>query len=252
MGGKGGPKHLKRKPAPSFWPIHRKEYRWVVKPSPGPHGTAESLPLLVVLRDILALGKTRREIDILLSQGNVKVDGTIRREDDFAVGLMDVIEVPALNKVYRVLPIPAKGLGLHEVPKEEHDFKLCKIIGKTTVQGGHIQLNLSGGRNVLVKVADPRKPAEDIYKTSDLLRISIPEGEVLAHLRFEEGVLALIDGGKNAGQWGEVVKIVPPSIYGSMVTIRNAEDQEIETISDYVFPVGKGEAWISLPRGSEQ
>ena len=252
MGKKGGTKHLKRKPAPAFWPIHRKEYRWVVKPSPGPHSSAESLPLLVVLRDILALGKTRREIDVLLSRGNVKVDGVVRRENDFPVGLMDIIEIPALNKIYRVLPIPGKGLGLHEVPKEERDFKLCKVIGKTTVPGGHIQLNLSGGRNLLVKVADPRKPVEDTYNTSDLLRISIPKVEILAHLKFEEGMLALIDGGENAGQWGEVVKIGEPSVYGSTVTIRNAEDQEIETIFDYIFPIGKGQAWINLPGEAEQ
>jgi small subunit ribosomal protein S4e len=252
MGKKGGTKHLKRKPAPAFWPIHRKEYRWVVKPRPGPHRSDESLPLLVVLRDILALGKTRREVDVLLSKGNVKVDGIVRRDGDFPVGLMDILEIPALNKVYRVLPVSGKGLGLHEVPKEERDFKLCKIIGKTTVRDGHVQLNLSSGRNILVKVADSRKPVEDVYKTSDLLRISIPKVEVLAHLKFEEGVLALIDGGQNAGQWGEVVKIGRPSVYGSTVTIRNAEDQEIETTSDYVFPIGKGEAWISLPGGAEQ
>jgi len=252
MGKKGGSKHLQRKPAPSFWPIPRKEYRWVVKPRPGPHRSAESLPLLVVLRDILALGKTRREVDVLLSRGNVKVDGITRRNDDFPVGLMDVIEVPALNKVYRVLPIPGKGLGLHEVPKEESGFKLCKITGKTTGRGGHIQLNLSGGRNIVVKVADPVNPMEDVYKTGDLLKISIPKVEVLAHLKFEEGVLALIEGGRNAGQWGEVVKISRPSVYSSTVTIRNSEDQEIETLSNYIFPIGKGDTWIGLPGGPEQ
>jgi len=252
MGKKGGTKHLKRKPAPAFWPIRRKEHRWVVKPKPGPHKSSESLPLLVILRDILALGKTRREVDFLLSRGNVNVDGVVRRDGDFPVGLMDVIEIPAMNKVYRVLPILGKGLGLHEVSKEEGEFKLCKITGKTTVRGGHIQLNLSDGRNILVEVADPRKPVEDMYKTSDLLRVSIPSVEVLAHLQFGEGVLALISGGENAGQWGEVVKVGTPGIYGSTVTIRNAEDREIETISDYIFPIGKGEAWISLPGGTEQ
>jgi small subunit ribosomal protein S4e len=248
MGKKGGSKHLKRKPAPTFWPIHRKEKRWIVKPRAGPHNGTESIPLLVVLREILALGKTRREVDILLSRGNVRVDGVVRKDDDFPVGLMDVIEIPALNKVYRVLPFRGKGLRLHEIPKEERDFKLCKVVGKTTIRGGHLQLNLSSGRNIVVKVVDPKRPAEDVYKTSDLLRISIPKVEVLAHLPFEEGILALIDGGENAGQWGEVVKIGTPNVYGSTVTIRNAEDQEIETIADYVFPIGKGEAWINLPR----
>ncbi|MCJ7635724.1 30S ribosomal protein S4e [Candidatus Bathyarchaeota archaeon] len=252
MGRKGGSKSLKRKPAPIFWPIHRKDDRWVVKPQAGPHKGNECIPLLVILRDMLSLGKTRREVDILLSRGNVKVDGIIKKHDDFPVGLMDVIEIPAIDKVFRVLPIWGKGLRLHEVPKGERDFKLCKIVGKTTVREGHIQLNLSDGRNLVVKVVDSKKPVEDVYKTSDLLRVSIPKVEVLAHLQFGEGVLALIDGGQNAGRWGEVVKIGKPDVYGSKITIKNAEDQEMETISNYVFPIGKDEAWISLPKGAEQ
>ncbi|MCJ7608320.1 30S ribosomal protein S4e [Candidatus Bathyarchaeota archaeon] len=252
MGKKGGSKHLKAKPAPAFWPIHRKEDRWTVRPSPGPHAIGESLPLLVVLRDMLSLGKTRREVTILLSQGNVKVDGVVRKDDDFPIGLMDVIEIPALSRVYRVLPIQGKGLRLHEAPKEERDYKLCKITDKNTIRGGHIQLNLTGGRNLTVKVVDPKNPQEATYKTSDLLRVSVPHVEILAHLPFLEGVLALISKGKDAGEWGEVIKISTPNYYGTSVTIRNAEDREIETISEYIFPVGKGEAWISLPGGAGQ
>ena len=47
---KGGSKHLKRLPAPVNWPIHRKEFRWVVKSRPGPHPLDRSLPLLLVVR----------------------------------------------------------------------------------------------------------------------------------------------------------------------------------------------------------
>lgn len=252
MGKKGGSKHLKRKPAPIFWPIHRKENRWIVKPRAGPHKSTESIPLLVVLRDMLSIGKTRREVDILLSRGNVMVDGVIRKGDDFPVGLMDIVEIPSLNKVYRVLPIKGKGLRLHQVPNEERQFKLCKVMGKTTVKEGNVQLNLSDGRNILIRVADPKRPSEDIYKTSDLIRLSIPKVEVLDHIPLEQGVLAIIDSGQNVGQWGEVIKITESSIYRSTVTIRNSENQEVETVADYVFPIGKGEAWISLPRGEEQ
>jgi small subunit ribosomal protein S4e len=200
---------------------------------------------------MLLIGKTRREVDFLLSRGNVMVDGVVRKDDDFPVGLMDIVEIPSLNKVYRVLPIQGKGLRLHQVPNEEKQFKLCKIIGKTTVKKGNVQLNLNDGRYVLIKVADPKRPSEDIYKTSDLIRLSIPKVEVLGHISLEQGVLAIIDSGENIGQWGEVTKITESSIYGSTVTIRNSENQEVETVADYVFPIGKGEAWISLP-GEEQ
>ncbi|MHA1832356.1 MAG: 30S ribosomal protein S4e, partial [Candidatus Baldrarchaeia archaeon] len=52
MGKKGPKRHLKRLPAPRFWPIHKKEFKWTVRPSPGPHPMNRCLPLLLIVRDI--------------------------------------------------------------------------------------------------------------------------------------------------------------------------------------------------------
>lgn len=30
-------RHLKRIAAPKTWPIKRKEHKWIVRPTPGPH-----------------------------------------------------------------------------------------------------------------------------------------------------------------------------------------------------------------------
>ncbi|TLZ94001.1 MAG: 30S ribosomal protein S4e, partial [Methanobacteriota archaeon] len=46
-------KHLKRLPAPRSWSIPRKTHFWIVRPSPGPHGIGESVPLGSILRDML-------------------------------------------------------------------------------------------------------------------------------------------------------------------------------------------------------
>jgi len=48
----GARRHLKALVAPEFWPILRKEYKWTVKPRPGPHPMERSLPLLLIVRDI--------------------------------------------------------------------------------------------------------------------------------------------------------------------------------------------------------
>ena len=252
MGKLGGTKHLKRKPAPKFWPIHRKEYRWVVKPGVGPHGAASSLPLLVVLRDILDVARTRHEVDLILGRGEIKIDGVVRTNDDFPVGLMDVIDIPVLKKTYRVLPLLGKGLRLHGIGLDEKEFKLCKILNKTTIARGNVQLNLHDGRNQTIKVVDPKKPSEDIYKTNDLLKIKLPSQEILGHLRFEPGVLALVDSGRNVGRWGEVVKITEPNVYGSTAVLRDSNGEDFETVVDYLFPIGKGEPWISLPAQEEK
>ena len=135
MGRKGKTGRLKRNPAPSFWPIHRKEYTWVVKPSAGPHSLENCLSLTLVLRDILGVAKTKKEAGMILSEGKVVVDGKVRRKADFPVGLMDVISLSDLKKFYRVLP-SHKGLFLNPVSKEEAEFKLCRVEDKTTVPNG--------------------------------------------------------------------------------------------------------------------
>lgn len=250
MGRKGGKRHLKRLPAPSIWPIHRKEFKWVVRPRPGPHSMSRSIPLLLILRDMLKLANTRRETKIILSEGKVLVDGRIRRDDDFPVGIMDVIEIPLTKKAFRVLPSPKKVLILHPITSDEAGYKLCQIVDKTCVRGGHIQLNLNDGRNVLVKVADPRNPVEDIYKTHGTLKIKIPNTEILDYLDLEIGVIALITGGKNIGRWGKIVEIGDAKgPYPTTITLKDERGGQFKTITDYVFPVGKEEPWISMPSG---
>ncbi len=216
-----------------------------MKPGVGPHGAA-SLPLLVILRDILKIAGTRREVDVILGRRNVLVDGVIRCEDDFPVGLMDVVHVPTLMKAYRILPLLRKGLRPCSIGLDEKEFKLCKIVNKTTLDEGNIQLNLHDGRNKLVKVVDPKKPLEDVYKINDLLKIKLPSQEILGHLRFEPGVLALVESGRNVGRWGEVVRLSEPNVYGSTAILRDSRGEEFETVVDYLFTIGKGEPWISL------
>lgn len=253
MGKKGGSKHLKRLYAPSFWPIHRKEFKWSTKPKPGPHKNDSSFTLLLVLRELLGIAKTRREAHQILSKGHVKVDGVIRRETNFPVGLMDVIEIPEMVKAYRLLPTPKKRLTLHDINVEEQDFKICKIINKVNIKGADIQLNLHDGRNIVIRIADPKQPKEDVYKTRDVLKIKIPQSEILDHLTFQEGISALIENGKNMGRWGEIVNIEHRiASHPSIVTLKDLEGNEFKTIVDYVFPVGTDAPWISLHERVEE
>jgi small subunit ribosomal protein S4e len=253
MGRKGSSKHLKRLPAPAFWPIHRKEFKWVSKPKPGPHKKDRSFPLLLILREMLGLARTRREAHRLLSDKQVKVDGVARSEDNYPAGLMDVVEIPIIEKSFRILPIHRKGWGLHPIGDEEKGFKLCKIMNKTNVKGGNLQLNLHDGRNILLNIGDPENMGKDVYKTHDVLKIGIPRSEILNHLPFDVGVLAIVENGKNRGRRGEVVAIEKGEApHQSIVTLRDLEGDQFKTVLDYVFPVGKDEPWISLPEEAKE
>jgi len=252
VGKKGGRRHLKRKPAPEFWPIHRKEAIWTVKPNAGPHPISRCIPLTLVLRDALGVAKTRSEAKTIIHEEKVMVDGKVQREELFPTGLMDVVALLDVEKWYRILP-NEKGLFLHSISKDEATFKLCRIENKAVLNQGNVELNLHDGRNVLVKVKDPNKPEEDVFQTSDTLKISLPNQEILSHMKLAEGVPALIVRGKNAGKHGKIVAIERRQRQkrrGSLVTVEDEKGNRFQTTVDYVFVIGDNQSHISLPEAS--
>ena len=247
MGKKGKTARLKRKPAPRFWPIHRKEKPWIVKPSSGSHSLESCLPLTLVLRDILGVAQTRKEAKMILSEGKVLVDGKICRKDDFPVGLMDVISMPEADKYYRVMP-SHKGLVLHPISKEESNFKLLRVEDKSTVKNG-VQIALHDGSNMLVKVADVKKPIEVTYETFDILKVTYPEKQVVSTLKTKEGNLAIITGGKNIGKQGKIVEIEKTEAKKrrqALVVIEDTNGVRYQTILDFIFSIGENEPLIGL------
>jgi len=252
VGKKGGRRHLKRKPAPEFWPIHRKEAVWTVKPNAGPHPISRCIPLTLVLRDALDVAKTRSEAKTIIHEEKIMVDGKVQREELFPTGVMDVVSIPDMEKWYRVLPYE-KGLLFHSISKDEATFKLCRIENKKVLSGGNVQLNLHDGRNVLVKVKDPNKPEEDVFHTLDTLKISLPNQEILSHMKLAEGAPALIISGKNAGKHGKIVAIEQrprQKRKNSLVTVEDERENRFQTTVDYVFVIGDKQPHISLPEAS--
>jgi len=252
VGKKGGRRHLKRKPAPEFWHIHRKEAVWTVKPNAGPHAIFRCMPLTLVLRDILGVAKTRSEAKTIIHDEKIVVDGKVQREELFPTGLMDVVSIPDLQKWYRVLP-NEKGLFLHPISKDEALFKLCRIENKTILKGGDAQLNLHDGRNLLIRVKDPNKPEEDVFQTLDTVKISLPNQEILGHMKLVEGTPALIVDGKNVGKQGKIVTIEQgprQKRKSSLVTVEDERGNRFQTTIDYVFVIGDTKPHISLPEAS--
>ncbi len=249
MGRKGERKHLKRKPAPKIWPIHRKEAVWTLKPKPGPHPLSRCIPLALIVRDMLKFAKTGKEAKKIISQEKIKVNGKVQREERFPIGLMDVISIPDTEKVYRVFP-SGKGLFLHPIEPDETEFKLCRIEDKTVVKGGHVQLNLHDGTGVLIRVNDPKKPEEDVYQTLGTIKLSIPDREPLGHTKFTVGAPAIIIGGKNIGKYGKITAIEEKPDQKRrelLVTIEDKNGNQFQTILNFIFVLGDTEPSISLP-----
>lgn len=246
MGKKGKPARLKRNPSPKFWPIHRKEFTWVVKPSSGPHNLENSLSLTLVLRDILGVAKTKKEAGMILAQGKLSVDGIVRKRADFPVGIMDIIAMPEVNEYYRIMPSP-KGLVLSKIDKKESVFKLARVENKKTVKEG-VQIALHDGSNILVKVADPKNPVEVSYNTFDVLKIGLPEKEVISKIGTKVGNLAVITGGKNIGKKGKIVEVEKAEAKkrrNALVVIEDEKGVKYQTIMGFVFSIGEAQPLIT-------
>lgn len=243
----GGQKVQKRLNTPKHLQIKRKHGKFFVKASSGPHPSRFCLPLLYIARDVLNIVDVNREAKKLIGLGYFKVDGKIVRDKAHPVGLMDVLSIENIKKYYRILPDSHHGLILHEISEENSNFKLCKINQKTTIKGGHVQLNLHDGRNILIKVKDPKNPKEDVYSRMDVLKINVPEQDILKSLAFKEGSQAIIIKGKNIGQVGKIKAITKKfGPKASTVSIEH-DGEHTETLYDYTFIIGEDQPEINLP-----
>ena len=236
-----GKRHTKRFNTPKYIQINKKERTFFYNLRPGPHPKNYSLPLGHIIRDILKIVKTGTEARKVIKLGMILVDGKVRKDPRFPVGLMDVVEIPELGKYYRILPKMKRGLFPMEIQEEEKDFKLCRIKNKTSLRGGgNVQLNLHDGRNLIIPLKDPKKPKEDKYKTMGVLKIKIPSQEIVDYYPLKENSPVLVVSGKNLGMNGIVTKI--EKRFGpnaSIVKVKTEEDEIHETAFNYVFTVGK-------------
>lgn len=249
MGKKGKVGRLKRKPAPRFWPIHRKEAIWIVRPSSGPHSLEKCLPLSIVLRDILKVAETRKEAKKIISQGKVYVDGKVRLKDNFPVGLMDIISMPELKKFYRILP-SHKGLFLNPISEDEANFKLLRIEDKNLVKNGNVQFSLHDGTNMLLKAEDSEEPSKVVYESFATLKVGIPGRQILDQLKTKKGNMAIITGGKNIGKKGKIVEIEKTEAKkrrNALVVVEDERGGRYQTILDFIFSIGGAQSLISLP-----
>jgi len=226
----GSSSHLKRLAIPRSWPLPRKTTVWVTRPRAGAHTLERSMPINIVIRDVLGMAHSTREVRSILHNGLAKVDGRVVKDTRRGVGLMDVLSLGEEN--FRcVLDINGR-LRYRAISADESGWKICRIEGKTTISGGKTQVHLHDGRNLIVADA-----AE--HKSGDSLKISLPDQKVLEHIKFGEGTRCMLVGGTHVGLLADVT--------GHSIK-RSSMSNEVEfdgfvTTEELVFSVGKS----SLP-----
>ena len=243
MARRGQKKHLKRLPAPRHWPIKRKAGKFTTRVIPGPHPKEHCLTLGILLREVLGYAENMREVKAILSAGQVLVDGRVRKNQRFPVGLMDVIHISTSGDKFRLLPKKGGGLRRVNIDDKETGYKLCRIEKKIMVTGGKLQITLHDGRTVLL----PKDANPEQYRTLDTLRVSLPDQQVEDTIPLETGAYAVVTRGRNAGIEGKILEIEKRfGTHASTVTIEDSEGNRFQTALEYVFAVGKDKPQVSL------
>jgi len=236
-------KHLKRLNTPRTVQVHRKERKWTIRASPGAHALSAALPLGLLIRDYLNLCDTRREAKRILSNGEVLVDGIIRKSPKFPVGFMDVITFPKTKKQYRIVYNRRGRLTLVDITTSEAEWKLRRIENKTSLRGNSTQLHFHDGANCIVK--------EDTYTTGDVVKFTFKDKKISSVYPRKQGSISLIIGGSHVGELATIdaIDIIASSKPNE---VKMKGEIEFQTLERYVFPIGKNKPVISIPEVSVQ
>ena len=224
--------HLKRHFAPKTWGIKRKGIKFITNSRPGTHKKNISLPLNIILRDILDYADCNREARFILGTRDVTVDGLRRRDYRFPLGLFDVLSLNDINEHFRVILDKKGKIDLIKISNKEKSLKLCKIIGKKMFKG-NLQLNLYDGKNIFVK--------EDNYKIGDSVLLTPgKKNEIKEKISLDKNALVYLTRGVYIGQIGKVQDIIGNRI------LYKIGSQVVETLKEDVMPIGKDKPLITI------
>lgn len=242
MAKKGIRKHQKRLSAPKHWMLSKVGGIWATKPSQGPHKLRECIPLNVILRNKLKLSLTGREskMIVMAKDGNIAIDGKVRKDHKFPVGFMDVLTLIKTKTNYRLLYDCKGRFGLNKINSSEAEYKLCKVKARAMGAKGIPYIVTHDGRTI-------RFPNPDI-KANDTVRVNLRNGEITDFYKFRENCQVMIKGGNNIGRVATLVKIEKHEGSYDIIYCKDPNNKEFSTRIDNVFVIGEDKPEISLLR----
>lgn len=187
--------YLKRQKTPKKWPIGRKGFAYIVRPN---FSIENGVPLLIVLRDMLKVAQTRKEVKRIIHMKQVLVNEKPARDENNNILLFDTLVLVPLKKYYK-MELSDKGkFYLHEIKENEADKKISKVANKKILKKKKTQLNLSDGRNILSDIK---------CNTNDSVIINLKEGKIEKCLPLKEKENVIVFAGKHTGKKGKIEKL---------------------------------------------
>jgi len=244
---RGPKKHMKRLNAPKHWMLDKMGGTWAPRPSTGPHKLRECLPLILVLRNRLKYALTGKEVQQILMQRLIKIDGKVRTDPNFPVGFMDVISIEKTDEHFRVL-FDAKGRFVihrlnHKSFPTENKFKMCRVQKVAVGAKGVPYVATHDGRTI--RYPDPNS------KMHDVIKLDIATGKWTDSIKFEVGAQCVITRGQNQGRVGVITGREKHVGSFEIIHVKDSKGRAFATRVNNIFVIaGKDDQLtISLPRG---
>ncbi|XP_047044534.1 40S ribosomal protein S4-like [Lolium rigidum] len=212
------------------------------KPSSGPHKSRECLPMLLIVRNRLKYALSYREVNSILMQRHIMIDGKVRTDKTYPAGFMDVVSIPKTGENFRLLYDTKGRFRLHKIRDEEAKFKLCKVRSVQFGQKGVPSLNTYDGRTI--RYPDP------LIKANDTIKIELETNKIVDFIKFDVGNFVMVTGGRNTGRVGVIKSREKHQGSFETIHVEDALGHQFATRLANVFTIGKDKkSLVSLPKG---
>jgi small subunit ribosomal protein S4e len=233
MSNKGERKKIKALNAPKTVQIDRKTIKWTVKTRAGTHKANDSVSLGIVLRNYIKIANTLKEAKIALNNGEVMVNGKIRKDYRIGIGVFDVITLTKAKKAYRATFDSKRRLRFNELEKLSNE-RISKVEYKKVTKKG-IQITTNDG-SVFIN---------DKARVGDSLQIKDPTGKIESVLPLKVGSLVYVTKGKHCADKGTIKEIIEGTARRKKLVKIEQDGKIFETITNNVIVIGEKKAVIS-------
>ncbi len=187
--------HMKRIAAPKAWPILRKERTFIRRPNPGAQSLETGMSINTWLVEVLKVASNSKEARKALRSGKIKVNNKVVKDQNFIVGLLDVITLP--EEHYLILLNDRHKLQAFKI--DNYDAKkLSKIKKKTILKKGKKQYTTLEGYNFI---------DDNDYKVGMTVLINLNDKKIEKTYSLENAKKVYVLKGHSVGKIGEVKEI---------------------------------------------
>jgi small subunit ribosomal protein S4e len=187
--------HIKRKTMGKFWPVARTGTKYMAVPT---HEARSSLPLILVMRDLLKVVKSKKELKKLLNEKQILINNKVIRETNYPLMLYDSLSLPAAKKNYKVI-LDNKRFNVKEATDSEIKTKTYRVINKRLLPGKKIQINLNGGKNIITN---------EKIETGEFVIVDNATNKITKTVALKKDVEVIVIAGKHIGKIGKIKELV--------------------------------------------